>query len=151
MHFIMEHEQMGYPDALRWLAKKYHIEIKERELTDEERQAQNIRESMFVINEYAQQFFVDTLHTTQEGEAIGLGYLHRRGLRSETIKKFGLGYSPEKRDTFATIAVKNGYNAELIAKTGVCYSTEDGRLVDRFWGRVIFPVHTLSGKVVYRS
>ena len=148
VHFIMEHEQMSYPDALRWLAKKYHIEIKERELTDEERQAQNIRESMFVINEYAQQFFVDTLHTTQEGEAIGLGYLHRRGLRSETIKKFGLGYSPEKRDTFATTAVKNGYNAELIAKTGVCYSTEDGRLVDRFWGRVIFPVHTISGKVV---
>ena len=148
VHFIMEHEQMSYPDAMRWLAKKYHIEIKERELTDEERQAQNIRESMFVINEYAQQFFVDTLHTTQEGEAIGLGYLHRRGLRSETIKKFGLGYSPEKRDTFATTAVKNGYNAELIAKTGVCYSTEDGRLVDRFWGRVIFPVHTISGKVV---
>ena len=148
VHFIMEHEQMSYPDALRYLAKKYHIEIKERELTDEERQAQNIRESMFVINEYAQQFFVDTLHTTQEGEAIGLGYLHRRGLRSETIKKFGLGYSPEKRDTFATTAVKNGYNAELIAKTGVCYSTEDGRLVDRFWGRVIFPVHTISGKVV---
>ena len=148
VHFIMEHEQMSYPDALRWLAKKYHIEIKERELTDEERQAQNICESMFVINEYAQQFFVDTLHTTQEGEAIGLGYLHRRGLRSETIKKFGLGYSPEKRDTFATTAVKNGYNAELIAKTGVCYSTEDGRLVDRFWGRVIFPVHTISGKVV---
>ena len=148
VHFIMEHEQMSYPDALRYLAKKYHIEIKERELTDEERQEQSMRESMFVINEYAQQFFVDTLHTTQEGEAIGLGYLRRRGLRDETIKKFGLGYSPEKRDTFATTAVKNGYNAELIAKTGVCYSTDDGRLVDRFWGRVIFPVHTISGKVV---
>lgn len=148
VHFIMEHEQMSYPDALRYLAKKYHIEIKERELTDEERQAQSMRESMFVINEYAQQFFVDTLNTTQEGEAIGLGYLRRRGLRDETIKKFGLGYSPEKRDTFATTAVKNGYNAELIAKTGVCYSTDDGRLVDRFWGRVIFPVHTISGKVV---
>lgn len=148
VHFIMEHEQMSYPDALRWLAKKYHIEIKERELTDEERQAQSMRDSMFVINEYAQQFFVDTLHTTQEGEAIGLGYLRRRGLRDETIKKFGLGYSPEKRDTFATTAVKNGYNAEIIAKTGVCYSTDDGRLVDRFWGRVIFPVHTISGKVV---
>ena len=148
VHFIMEHEQMSYPDALRYLAKKYHIEIKERELTDEERQAQSMRDSMFVINEYAQQFFVDTLHTTQEGEAIGLGYLRLRGLRDETIKKFGLGYSPEKRDTFATTAVKNGYNAEIIAKTGVCYSTDDGRLVDRFWGRVIFPVHTISGKVV---
>ncbi len=148
VHFIMEHEQMSYHDALRWLAKKYHIEIKERELTDEERQAQSMRDSMFVINEYAQQFFVETLHTTQEGETIGLGYLRRRGLRDETIKKFGLGYSPEKRDTFATTAIKKGYNAELIAKTGVCYSTDDGRLVDRFWGRVIFPVHTISGKVV---
>ena len=148
VHFIMEHEQLSYPDALRWLAKKYHIEIKERELTNEERQAQSLRESMFVINQYAQQFFVDTLSGTQEGEAIGMSYFRRRGLRDETIKKFGLGYSPEKRDTFASTALKAGYNAELIAKTGVCYSTEDGRLIDRFWGRVTFPVHTISGKVV---
>ena len=148
VHFIMEHEQLSYPDALRWLAKKYHIEIKERELTNEERQAQSLRESMFVINQYAQQFFVDTLSATQEGEAIGMNYFRRRGLRDETIKKFGLGYSPEKRDTFASTALKAGYNAELIAKTGVCYSTEDGRLIDRFWGRVTFPVHTISGKVV---
>ena len=148
VHFIMEHEQLSYPDALRWLAKKYHIEIKERELTNEERQAQSLRESMFVINQYAQQFFVDTLSSTQEGEAIGMNYFRRRGLRDETIKKFGLGYSPEKRDTFASTALKAGYNAELIAKTGVCYSTEDGRLIDRFWGRVTFPVHTISGKVV---
>ncbi len=148
VHFIMEHEQLSYPDALRWLAKKYHIEIKERELTNEERQAQSLRESMLVINQYAQQFFVDTLSATQEGEAIGMNYFRRRGLRDETIKKFGLGYSPEKRDTFASTALKAGYNAELIAKTGVCYSTEDGRLIDRFWGRVTFPVHTISGKVV---
>ena len=148
VHFIMEHEQMSYPDALRYLAKKYHIEIKERELTDEERRTQNLRESMFVINEHAQQFFVDTLHNTQEGQAIGLGYFHRRGLRDDIIKKFGLGYSPEKRDTFATAALKGGYSPELIAKTGVCYATDDGRLVDRFWGRVTFPVHTISGKVV---
>ena len=148
VHFIMEHEQLSYPDALRWLARKYHIEIKERELTNEEVQAQNMRESMFVINQYAQQFFVDTLFGTQEGEAIGMSYFRRRGLRDETIKKFGLGYSPEKRDTFATTALKAGYNAELIAKTGVCYSTDDGRLIDRFWGRVTFPVHTISGKVV---
>ena len=148
VHFIMEHEQLSYPDALRWLAKKYHIEIKERELTDEEKQAQSLRESMFVINQYAQQFFVDTLSGTKEGEAIGMSYFRRRGLRDETIKKFGLGYSPEKRDSFSSTALKAGYNAELIAKTGVCYSTEDGRLVDRFWGRVTFPVHTISGKVV---
>lgn len=148
VHFIMEHEQMSYEDALRWLAKKYHIEIHERELTDEERRIQNMRESMFVINEFAQQFFVDTLHTTEEGKAIGLGYFRRRGLRDEIIKKFGLGYSPEKRDSFASTAIKQGYKADIIAKTGVCYSTDDNRLVDRFWGRVTFPVHTISGKVV---
>lgn len=148
VHFIMEHEQLSYYDALRWLAKKYHIEIKERELTDEEKREESMRESLFVINQYALQHFTDTLHNTDEGKAIGLGYFRHRGLRDETIKKFCLGYSLEKRDSFATKATKAGYRPELIAKTGVCYSTDDGRLIDRFWGRVIFPVHTLSGKVV---
>ncbi|MDO5460837.1 MAG: DNA primase [Bacteroidales bacterium] len=148
VHFIMEHEQLSYPDALRWLAKKYHIEIKERELTDDEKREESVRESMFVINQYAQQYFVETLHETEEGKAIGMNYFKHRGLRDETINKFGLGYSLERRDSFAQKAVKAGYNPELIAKTGVCYSTDDGRLVDRFWGRVIFPVHTISGKVV---
>ena len=148
VHFIMEHEQLSYTDALRWLAKKYHIEIKERELTDEEKREESIRESLFVINQYALQFFNDTLHNTDEGKAIGLNYFRHRGLRDETIKKFCLGYSLEKRDSFATTATAAGYNADLIAKTGVCYKTDDGRLQDRFWGRVIFPVHTISGKVV---
>lgn len=148
VHFIMEHEQLSYPDALRWLAKKYHIEIKERELSDEEKHEESIRESMFIINQYALQYFTETLHESDEGKAIGLNYFHHRGLRDETIKKFCLGYSHEKRDSFAKKATTAGYNPELIAKTGVCYSTEDGRLQDRFWGRVIFPVHTISGKVV---
>ena len=148
VHFIMEHEQLSYPDAIRWLAKKYHIEIKERERSAEEIQQESIRESMFVINQYALQYFIDTLHGSDEGKAIGLNYFRHRGLRDETIKKFCLGYSPERRDSFARSAVTAGYNPELIAKTGVCYSTEDGRLQDRFWGRVIFPVHTISGKVV---
>ncbi len=148
VHFIMEHEQLSYPDALRWLARKYHIEIKERELTDEEKREESIRESLFVINQYALQFFMETLHENDEGKAIGLSYFRHRGLRDETIRKFCLGYSPERRDTFARKATTAGYNAELIAKTGVCYSTDDGRLQDRFWGRVIFPVHTISGKVV---
>ena len=148
VHFIMEHEQLSYPDALRWLAKKYHIEIKERELTDEEKREESIRESLFVINQYALQHFTETLQNTDEGRAIGLNYFRHRGLRDETIKKFCLGYSLEKRDSFSAKATKAGYNPELIAKSGVCYSTDDGRLVDRFWGRVIFPVHTLSGKVV---
>ena len=148
VHFIMEHEQLSYPDALRWLAKKYHIEIKEREMTDEEKREESIRESLFVINQYALQHFIDTLHESEEGQAIGLNYFRHRGLRDETIKKFCLGYSFERRDSFAKKAVAAGYNPELIAKTGVCYSTDDGRLQDRFWGRVIFPVHTISGKIV---
>lgn len=148
VHFIMEHEQLSYYEALRWLAKKYNIEIKERELTDEEKREESIRESLFVINQYALQHFTETLHNTEEGKAIGLNYFRHRGLRDETIKKFCLGYSLEKRDSFAKTATAAGYKPELIAKTGVCYSTDDGRLQDRFWGRVIFPVHTLSGKVV---
>ena len=148
VHFIMEHEQLSYYEALRWLAKKYHIEIKEREMTDEEKREESIRESLFVINQYALQHFIDTLHESEEGQAIGLNYFRHRGLRDETLKKFCLGYSFERRDSFAKKAVAAGYNPELIAKTGVCYSTDDGRLQDRFWGRVIFPVHTISGKIV---
>ena len=148
VHFIMEHEQLSYYEALRWLAKRYHIEFKERELTDEEKREESIRESMFVINQYALQYFTETLHNSEEGKAIGLNYFRHRGLRDETIKKFCLGYSLERRDSFAKTAIAAGYNPDIIAKTGVCYSTEDGRLQDRFWGRVIFPVHTISGKVV---
>lgn len=148
VHFIMEHEQLSYYEALRWLAKRYHIEFKERELTDEEKREESIRESMFVINQYALQYFTETLHNSEEGKVIGLNYFRHRGLRDETIKKFCLGYSLERRDSFAKTAIAAGYNPDIIAKTGVCYSTEDGRLQDRFWGRVIFPVHTISGKVV---
>lgn len=148
VHFIMEHEQLSYPDAIKWLAKKYHIEIKETELTEEEKEEEKLRESLFVINQYALQYFIDTLHESEEGKAIGLNYFRHRGLRDETIKRFCLGYSPEERDSFAKKATTAGYKGELIAKTGVCYSTDDGRLQDRFWGRVIFPVHTISGKVV---
>ena len=148
VHFIMEHEQLSYHDALRWLAKRYHIEIKERELSEEEKREESMRESMFIINQYALQYFTDTLHNSEEGKAIGLNYFRHRGLRDETIKKFCLGYSLERRDSFARTATAAGYNPEIIAKTGVCYATDDGRLQDRFWGRVIFPVHTISGKVV---
>ena len=148
VHFIMEHEQLGYYDALRWLAKKYNIEVRERELSNEEKEQQSLRESLFVINQYTQQFFTDTLFNSEEGKAIGLNYFRHRGLNDETIAKFGLGYSPEKRDALATAATKAGYNSELLVKSGVCYKREDGRLTDRFWGRCIFPVHTISGKIV---
>lgn len=117
-------------------------------MTDEEKREESIRESLFVINQYALQHFIDTLHESEEGKAIGLNYFRHRGLRDETIKKFCLGYSLEQRNSFAQKAVAAGYKPELIAKSGVCYSTDDGRLQDRFWGRVIFPVHTVSGKIV---
>ena len=148
VHFIMEHEQLSYPDALRWLAKKYHIEIKEREMSDEERAMESLRESLFVINQYAHKYFIDNLHGTEEGKAIGLQYFLHRGINEETIRKFGLGYSLEKRDALSRKAAADGYNPAYLDKTGLCFTTDDGRQLDRFWGRVIFPVHTVSGKVV---
>ena len=148
VHFIMEHEQLSYPDALRWLAKKYHIEIKEREMSDEERAMESLRESLFVINQYAHKYFIDNLHGTEEGKAIGLQYFLHRGINEETIRKFGLGYSLEKRDALSRKAAADGYNPAFLDKTGLCFTTDDGRQLDRFWGRVMFPVHTVSGKVV---
>ena len=148
VHFIMEHEQLTYPEALKWLARKYNIEVKEREMSDEEKQRESMRESLFVINQYAHKYFVDNLHESEEGRAIGLNYFHHRGINDETIRKFGLGYSLEKRDALARKAAAEGYNPALVDKTGLCFTTEDGRQLDRFWGRVMFPVHTVSGKVV---
>ena len=148
VHFIMEHEQLTYYEALKWLARKYNIEVKERELTDEEKLRESMRESLFVINQYAHSFFVDNLHNSEEGKAIGLNYFRHRGINEETIRKFGLGYSPERRDALAKKAAAEGYNPSLVDKTGLCFTTEDGRQLDRFWGRVMFPVHTVSGKVV---
>ncbi|MBQ3121923.1 MAG: DNA primase [Bacteroidaceae bacterium] len=148
VHFIMEHEQLNYWEALRWLAKKYHIEIQEREMSDEERAMESLRESLFVINQYAHKYFIDNLHGTEEGKAIGLQYFLHRGINEETIRKFGLGYSLEKRDALARKAAADGYNPAFLDKTGLCFTTDDGRQLDRFWGRVMFPVHTVSGKVV---
>jgi DNA primase len=117
-------------------------------MSDEEKQRESMRESLFVINQYAHKYFVDNLHESEEGRAIGLNYFHHRGINDETIRKFGLGYSPEKRDALARKAAAEGYNPALVDKTGLCFTTEDGRQLDRFWGRVMFPVHTVSGKVV---
>lgn len=147
VHFIMEHEQLSYPDALRYLARKYHIEIKERELTDDEKQAQSERESMFVINEWACKFFQDQLKTT-DGQAFGLSYFRSRGFRDDIIKKFQLGYCPTQRDACYKAAISKGFNEEYLLKTGLCYKKDNGQIVDRFWGRVIFPVQTISGKIV---
>ena len=143
VHFIMEHEQLSYYEALKWLAKKYNIEIKERELTTEEKQAQSLRESLFVVNQFASEYFQNILYNDIDGQRIGMTYLRGRGFRDDIIKKFQLGFSTESHDALAK-AAKEDY----LVKTGLCYRKDDGSLRDRFWGRVIFPVHTLSGKVV---
>lgn len=149
VHFIMKHEQLSYFDALRYLAKKYNIEIQERELTDEQKQAYNERESLFILNDFARNHFVKTLHEHIEGKSVGLSYFKERGFREDIIQKFQLGYSLEQRDSLTQEAIKNGYKEEFLVKTGLTIKSESsGALIDRFRGRVIFPVHTLSGKVV---
>lgn len=148
VHFIMEHEQMSYPEALRWLAKKYHIEIKERELTHEEKEAQTLRESLFVVNEFARNYFQNILYNHVDGKSIGMAYFRQRGIRDDIVKKFQLGYSTSERDALAQEAMKKGYRKEFLVKTGLCYEKEDGSIRDRFWGRVIFPWFNVSGKIL---
>ena len=148
VHFIMEHEQMSYPEALKYLAKKYGIEIKERELSSEEKLMQSERESLFIVNNFARDYFQNILKNHVDGRSIGMAYFHNRGFRDDIIEKFQLGYCTESHDAMAQEAIKKGFKKEYLVKTGLCYETDDHRLRDRFWGRVIFPVHTLSGKVV---
>lgn len=148
VHFIMEHEQLTYYEALKFLARKYNIEVKERELSQEEKQAQNVRESMFVVNNFARDYFCNILKNHADGRSIGLAYFRQRGFRDDTIEKFQLGFSINERDALSRETQKKGFKKEFLLKTGLAYETEDGKIRDRFWGRVIFPVHTLSGKVV---
>ena len=148
VHFIMEHEQLNYYEALKWLAKKYGIEVKERELSNEEKLAQSMRESLFLVNSFANNYFQDILHNHRDGQAIGMSYFRQRGFRDDIIKKFQLGFSTESRDALYQEAKKKGFNTDYLVKTGLCYTRDDGQVRDRFWGRVMFPVHTLSGKVV---
>ena len=148
VHFIMKHEQLNYFDALRYLAKKYNIEIQERELTDTEKQRKSDRESMLIVNSWAQQYFTTQLYEHVEGKTVGLRYFAERGFREDTIRKFQLGYSLDKRDALYKEATKNGYKKEFLEKTGLVIAYDNGGVNDRFRGRVIFPVHTLSGKVV---
>lgn len=146
--FIMEHEQMTYPEALRWLANKYHIEIQERELTDNEKREQSERESMFIVNEWAMKYFQDKMQNDPDGIAIGMQYFRSRGFRDDIIQKFQLGYDLADRRAFATTALGKGYKEEFILKTGICYKNDRGELIDRYAGRVIFPWIGISGKVV---
>ena len=147
--FIMEHEQMTYPEALRWLAKKYNIEIRERELTSEEREAESQRESMFIVNEWAANYFEDLLHNNVDGVAIGMQYFRKRGIRDDIIRKFRLGYDLSDGYALPRQAQQKGYQEKFLVDTGICYQREkDNQLVDRFAGRVIFPWISMSGKVV---
>jgi len=148
VHFIMEHEQMNYYEALKWLANKYHIEVKERELTSEEKEAQSIRESLFVVNEFARNYFQNILYNHVDGKSIGMTYFRQRGIRDDIVKKFHLGYSTTAKDALAQEALRKGYKKEFLVKTGLCYEKEDGSIRDRFWGRVIFPWFNISGKVL---
>ena len=165
VHFIMEHEQITYLEALKYLAKKYGIEVKERELSNEERQAQNDRESAFIVNQFARDYYHDILLNNPDGRSIGLAYFRSRGFRDDIIEKFQLGYALQQRDAFPKTAIAKGYNEKFLTSyeakvkvndrdetvtkgTGICYKREDGQLVDRYAGRVIFPWISLSGKVV---
>ena len=146
--FIMEHEQMTYPEALRWLARKYHIEIKERELSDDEKREQSERESMFIVNEWAASYFQHLMHDTADGVAIGMQYFRSRGFRDDIVSKFQLGFDGTDRRALAQEALRKGYKEDFLLKTGICYKNDRGELIDRYAGRVIFPWIGISGKVV---
>ncbi len=148
VNFIMELEQMSYYDALKYLAKKYHIEIEEHEMSAEEREAANKRESLLAVNDFALNFFERTLQESNEGRTIGLGYFRERGINEAMQKRFHLGFSPEGRTTLRDEAVSKGFKEDFLIETGLCYRTDRGTVHDRFRGRVIFPVFTVSGKVV---
>ena len=148
--FIMRHEQLTYPDALRWLAKRYNIEIQEKELTEEQKREQTERESMFIINQWAAEYFADILQNDIDGRAIGMQYFRQRGIRDDIIRKFQLGFCLSDRNALSRAAKAKGYNPAYLVKTGLCYA-RDGQpdeLVDRFAGRVMFPWIGISGKVV---
>lgn len=146
--FIMEHEQVTYPEALRWLAKKYHIEIRERELSDEERKEQSLRESMFIVNEWAATYFENILHNHVDGVAIGMQYFRSRGFRDDVIRMFRLGFDLPDRQALAHAALQEGYQTQFLLSTGICYQNDHNELIDRYANRVIFPWVGVSGKIV---
>jgi DNA primase len=147
VNFIMEHEHLNWPEALKYLAKKYHIEVVEKERTQEEVEKENERESLLVITAYASRQFTENLYNTNEGISVGLAYFKERGFRQDTLKKFEVGYSFEQRDAFSKKAIGNGFKTELLVKTGLTIQHEE-RIFDRFSGRVMFPIHSLSGQVL---
>lgn len=157
INFLMELEQMSYPDALRWLAKKYNIEIQEREMTNEEKQRESERESMFIVNEWAAKYFQDILQNDVDGRAIGMQYFRSRGFRDDIIRKFQLGFALPQRTALFDEAVKKGYNPKYLTATGLCFKVDkdeagnrsgQDQYLDRFSGRAIFPWTSVSGKIV---
>ncbi len=147
--FLMKHEHYTYPEALRWLADKYHIEIKEEEQTEEEKQRQTERDGLFHVSEFAQKYFADLLYNDEMGRAVGLSYFHERGLSDEIIKRFGLGYCLDEWSDFTDHALKAGYSDTVLEKTGLTVYKEDtGKKYDRFRGRVMFPIYSISGRVL---
>lgn len=146
--FLMEHEHFTYPEAIRYLAKKYNIELEETEQTQEDKAQADARESMFLVSEFARDYFHQTLLQTEEGKAIGLSYFRERGFTDESIQKFSLGYSPEKRDAFSQEALAKAYQQTFLEGVGLSIVREDGSLLDRFRGRVMFPIHSMSGRVL---
>ena len=145
--FLMEHEHFTYPEAIRYLAKKYHIDIEETEQSSEEKAQADERESLYIVSEYAQQYFQDTLFNTEAGKAIGMTYFKERGFTEETIQKFRLGFSPDEWTAFTDNALAKGYQLEFLEKTGLTIVNGD-RKFDRFKGRVMFPIHSMSGRVL---
>ena len=145
--FLMEHEHYSYPEAIRYLAKKYNIEIEETERTDEQKQQASERESMFLVSEYASEYFHDQLLNTEKGKAIGLSYFKERGFSDETIETFQLGYAQDVWDAFTSAALEKGYQLEYLEKTGLTIVREEKQF-DRFKGRVLFPIQSMSGRVL---
>ncbi len=146
--FLMELENYTYPEALRWLAKKYNIEIEEdAQRTPEQDEANNEREAIYLISEFAQKFYAEQLQT-DEGKRLGLSYFRERGFTDETVEKFGLGYAPLQKDVFAKTALEKGYSADVLLASGISLQREDKGWYDRFWGRVMFPIHSISGRIL---
>ena len=143
----MEHEKYSYVESLKWLAQRYNVEVEETEVSPEQKQQQLSADSLYIINNFAQHFFSDYLLNSEEGQDIGLSYLKQRGFREEIIKKFQLGFNPEARDSFAKAALDAQYNLDLLQKSGLVAIRED-KPVDNYRGRIIFPIHNQSGKVL---
>ncbi|HOA10326.1 MAG: DNA primase [Bacteroidales bacterium] len=148
VNFIMEHEHLGYVDALKFLAKRYNIEIVEKEATPEELEQRNERESLMVVSAYAQKYFSNILHKHSDGKNIGMAYFRERGFHDNIIEKFQLGYSLDQRNAFTRTALHDGYKLDYLVKTGLTIEGKDGNPFDRFAGRVMFPIHSLSGRVI---